>query len=138
MLISAVLQSESVTCFICVCVCVCVCVCMYNVIHWKRPWCWVRLKARGEGIDRGWDGCMASPSQWTWVWASSGSWWWTGRPGMLQSRSLKELDMTERLNWTDIYYHLVQYQKQCNSILEIIHRSPKYLLLVFWVSLRYH
>ena len=51
MLISAVLQSESVTCFMCMCVCVCVCVC--NVIHWKRPSCWVRLKAGGEGIDRG-------------------------------------------------------------------------------------
>ena len=38
----------------------------------KRPWCWERLKARGEGDDRGWDGWMASPIQWTWVWANSG------------------------------------------------------------------
>ena len=51
--------------------------------HWKRPWCWARLKA-GEG-DRRRDGWMASPTQWTWVWASSRSWWWTGKPGMLQS-----------------------------------------------------
>ena len=52
---------------------------------WKRPWCWERLKVGGEGDDRGWDGWMASPTQWTWVWVNSGSWWWTGRPGLLQS-----------------------------------------------------
>jgi len=51
----------------------------------KRPWCWERLKAGGEGDDRGWDGWMASPTQWTWVWVNSRSWWWTGRPGVLQS-----------------------------------------------------
>ena len=59
--------------------------------HLKRPWCWERLKVGGEGDNRGWDGRMASPTQWTWVWVDSGSWWWTGRPGVL---------MTERLNWT--------------------------------------
>ena len=53
--------------------------------HWKRPWCWERLKAGGEGENRGWDGWMASPTWWTWVWVSSGSWWRTGKPGMLQS-----------------------------------------------------
>ena len=42
--------------------------------HWKRPWCWERLKAGGEGDDRGWDGWMASPTQWTWVWANSERW----------------------------------------------------------------
>ena len=56
-----------------------------ELTHWKRPWCWERLKAGGEGVDRGWDGWMASPTRWTWVWASSGSWWWTGRPGVLRS-----------------------------------------------------
>ena len=52
--------------------------------YWKRPWCWERLRV-GEGDDRGWDVWMASPTQWTWVWASSGRWWRTGKPGMLQS-----------------------------------------------------
>ena len=47
--------------------------------------CWERLKAGGEGDDRGWDDWMASPTQWTWVWASSRSWWWIGKPGVLQS-----------------------------------------------------
>ena len=58
---------------------------MWRTDSWKRPWCWDRLKARGEGDDRGWDGWMASPTWWTWVWVNSGSWWWTGRPGVLQS-----------------------------------------------------
>ena len=50
----------------------------------KRPWCWERLRAGGEGDHRGWDGWMASLTQWAWVWVDSGSWWWTGRPGVLQ------------------------------------------------------
>ena len=54
-----------------------------ELTHWKRPWCWEGLGAGGEGDDRGWDGWMASPTQWTWVSVNSGSWWWTGRPGML-------------------------------------------------------
>ena len=54
-----------------------------ELTHWKRLWCWERLRAR-EGDDRGRDGWMASPTQWTWVWVNSRSWWWTGRPGMLQ------------------------------------------------------
>ena len=57
---------------------------MGQMTHWKRPWCWERLKAGGEGDDRGWDGWKASPTQRTWVWVSSGSWWWTGKPGVLR------------------------------------------------------
>ena len=56
-----------------------------ELTHWKRPWCWESLKAGGEGDDRGWDGWMASPTQWTWVWANSGRSWRTGKPAMLQS-----------------------------------------------------
>ena len=51
--------------------------------HWKRPWCWERSWAGGEVEEGGWDGWIASPTQWTWVWTGSESWWWTGRPGML-------------------------------------------------------
>ena len=72
-----------------------------ELTHLKRPWCWERLGAGGEGDDRGWDGWMASPTWWTWVWVNSSSWWWRGRPGVLQSMRLQELDMTERLNWTE-------------------------------------
>ena len=56
-----------------------------GLTHLKRPWCWKRLKVGGEGDDRRWDGWMASPTRWTWVWASSRIWWWTGKTGVLQS-----------------------------------------------------
>ena len=72
-----------------------------ELTHLKRPWCWERLKVRREGDDRGWDGWMASPSQQTWVWVNSRSWWWTGRPGLLPTGGSKESNTTERLNWTD-------------------------------------
>ena len=51
----------------------------------ERSWCWDRLRAGGEGDDRGWDGWMASLTPWTWVWANSGRQWRTGKPGVLQS-----------------------------------------------------
>ena len=53
-----------------------------RVTHLKRPWCWERLRAGGEGDNRGWDGWMASLTQWIWVSVNSGSWWWTRKPGM--------------------------------------------------------
>ena len=71
-----------------------------ELAHWKRFWCWEGLGA-GEGDDRGWDGWMASPTRWTWVWVNSGSWWWTGRPGVLRSWGDKESDnWATELNWT--------------------------------------
>ena len=54
-----------------------------ELTHWKRSWCWERLKAGGVEDNRGQDGWMASVTQRTRVWASSGGWWWTGKPGML-------------------------------------------------------
>ena len=62
-----------------------------ELTHWKRPWFWERLKAGGEGDNRGWDGWMASSFQWIWVWVNSGSWQWIGRPGMLQSMGSQRL-----------------------------------------------
>ena len=59
--------------------------CGEELIHWKRPWCWERLRAGGEGGDRGWVGWTGSLTQWTWVWASSGRWRRTGKTGRLQS-----------------------------------------------------
>ena len=65
-----------------------------------------KIKARGEGDDRGWDGWMASLTQWTWVWASSGSWWWTGRPLVLQSMGLQRVghNWATELNWMILLY----------------------------------
>ena len=79
---------------------------------WKRPWCWERLKAGGEGDDRGWDGWMAPPTQWTWVWISSGSWGWTGKPGVLQSMGLQRVrhDRVTELNWTIFIYITCQLE----------------------------
>ena len=78
---------------------------MRRVTHWKTPWCWEGLGAGGEGDNRGWDGWMASLTQWTWVWVNSGSWWWTGRPGVLQSMGSQRVrhDWATELNWTDAH-----------------------------------
>ena len=72
-----------------------------ELTHWKRLWCWEGLGAGGEGDDRGWDGWMASLTRWTWVWVSSRSWWWTGRPGVLQSMGSQRVghDWATELNW---------------------------------------
>ena len=74
-----------------------------ELTHLKRPWCWERLKAGQEGDDRGWNGWMTSPTQWTWVWVNSGSWWWIGKPGVLQSMGLQRVghDWAAELNWTE-------------------------------------
>ena len=70
----------------------------------KRPWCWERLKAGGEGDNGGWDGWMASLTQWTWVWVNSESWWWTGRPGVLWFMRLQRVghDWVTELKWTEL------------------------------------
>ena len=77
-------------------------ICCEELTHLKRPWCWERLKAGGEGDDRGWDGWMASLIQWTWVWVNSESWWWTGRPGVLQFMRSQRAghNWATELNWT--------------------------------------
>ena len=106
-----------------------------ELTHWKRSWCWERLKAGGEGDDRRWDGWMASPIQWAWVWARSRSWWWTGKPEMLQSMGLQRV----RYNWgtelncelmgkswsaecgqcvllTELFFHLQIFFSDCRSV----------------------
>ena len=86
----------------------------------KRPWCCEILKAGGEGDDRGWDGWMASPTQWTWIWVNSGSWWWTGRPGMLQSMGSQRIGhnwVTElnRSEWMDFPGGSDGKESACNA-----------------------
>ena len=73
-----------------------------ELTHWKRPWCWERLKS-GEGDDRGWDGWMASPTHWIWVGVNYGSGWWTGRPGVLQSMGSRRVrhDWAAVLSWSE-------------------------------------
>ena len=63
-----------------------------------------RLKAGGEGDDRGWDGWVASPTWWAWVWVNSGSWWWTGRPGVLRFMGSQRVGhaWVTKLDWTGL------------------------------------
>ena len=80
-----------------------------ELTHLKRSWCWERLREGGEGDNRGWDGWMASLTQWTWVWVDSCSWLWTGRPGVLGfmgSQGVRH-DWSTKRNWTKTYtvYH---------------------------------
>ena len=67
----------------------------------ENTWCWERLKVGGEGDNGRWDGWMASLTRYTWIWASSGSWWWTGKPGILQSMGSQRVghDWATELNW---------------------------------------
>ena len=78
-----------------------------ELTHWKRLWCWKGLGAGGEGDNRGWDGWMASLTRWTWVWVNSGSWWWTGRPGVLRFMESQRVrhDWATELNWN--YCHVI-------------------------------
>ena len=75
-----------------------------ELTYWKRPWFWEELGAGGDGDDRGWDGWMASPARCTWVWVNFGSWWWTGRPGILRFMGWQKVghDWVTELNWTEL------------------------------------
>ena len=75
-----------------------------ELTHWKRLWCWEWLGA-GEGDDRGWDGWMASLTRWAWVWVNSGSWWWTGRPGVLRFMGSQRVghNWVTELNWMPLF-----------------------------------
>ena len=89
--------------------------------HWKRCWCWGRLKAGGEEDYKGLDGWMASLTQWMWVWVNSRKWWWTGRPGVLRfmgSQRVRHYWATE-LNWTERIFSRQEAQKR------FINSNPK-------------
>jgi len=73
-----------------------------ELTHWKRPWFWERLRAGGEGDDRGWDGWMASQTQWIWVQGNSQGWWWTRRPGMLQCMGSQRVGHDWVTEWTEL------------------------------------
>ena len=85
-----------------------------ELTHLKRPWCWERLRAGRKGDNRGWDVWMASPTQWTWVWVDSGSWLWTGRPGMLQFMALQS--GTWLSNWTELKWEVTELFQALNTI----------------------
>ena len=84
-----------------------------ELTHWKRPWCWERLKVGGEGDDRGWDGWMAS-----WVCVSSRSWWWTGRPGVLRFMGSQRVghNWATQLNWTESHKNIRFHNYNLNPL----------------------
>ena len=111
-----------------------------ELTYLKRPWCWERLKAGREGDDRGWDGWMASPTRRTWVWVNSGSWWWTGRPGVLRFTGLQRVGhdwVTELSNWHNYPHHSIlptvhECMKKCNSKVDIRFVRTYYLQTSVW------
>ena len=112
--------------------------------HWKRR----GLGVGGEGDDREWDGWMTSPTRWTWVWVNSGSWWWTGRPGVLQFMGSQRVgqDWATELNWSEVIRHVFLWLTSHSMVpSRSIHVVPNdkisfswlnYIPLCMWVSMR--
>ena len=94
---------------------------MQRSTHWKRPWCWERLKAGGERDHKGWDGWMASLTQWTWVWIGSGRWWRTEKSRVLQSMGSQRV----RQDWAteqQLHLQIWDWILSCQHIL-VLHNS---------------
>ena len=88
-----------------------------QLTHLKRLWCWEGLGAGGEGDDRGYDGWMASPTWWTWVWVNSRRWWWTGRPGMLRFMGLQsQTRLSDSIDWSSISRYYGYHPHEWNQI----------------------
>ena len=119
-----------------------------ELTHLKRSWCWERLRAGGEGDDRGWDGWMASLTQWTWVWVDSGSWCWTGRPGMLWFMGSQRVghNWATELNWNICHYLNWVSKVFENYYLPVIFLPCEMLVYIyifhplnsFWASTMFH
>ena len=82
----------------------------------EKTGCWERLRAGGEGDDRGWHGWMASLTQWTWVWVDPRNWWWTGRPGVLRFMGSQRVrhDWATELGWIETGWASLVAQKVKN------------------------
>ena len=100
-----------------------------ELTHWKRLWCWEGLGAGGEGDDRGWDGLMASLTRWMWLWVNSRSWWWTGRPGVLQFMGLQRIEhnWATELNWVSPdFCSIWSAQQYSEAQLQILNWLPMF------------
>ena len=112
----------------------------------KRPWIWESLKAGGEGSGRGWDGWMASPTRCTWIWASSGSWWWTGKLGVLQSMGSQRVGYNSATELTKIVFRSMPAQLLNPVWLfvtpwTVAHHAPlsiEFSRLEYWNGLPFH
>ena len=112
-----------------------------ELTHWKRLWCWEELGAGGEGANRGWDGWIASPTRWTWVWVNSGSWWWTGKPGVLRFMGSQRVghDWVNELNWTDTFpgnfifsLIILEGYRRLVGLLWLLHSDIPVALIPLW------
>ena len=118
---------------------------MRKVDSLEKTRCWEGLGAGGEGDDRGWDGWMASPTQWTWIWVNSGSWWWTGKPGVLRFMGHKESDTTEWLNWAERmtiwstwqshFWKCIFIDRSIDRLFDRIDISIEYLIDIYLLSI---
>ena len=109
--------------------------CWEELTHLKRPWCRERLKAGGEGDNRGWDGWMASPTQWTWVWVNSGCWWWAWRPAVhWVAKSQKQLSDLTELNMHQYTATTAKSLQSCPTLCNPIHRRQPTKLPRPWDS----
>ena len=109
-----------------------------ELTYLKRSWCWERLKVGGKEDERGWDGWISSPTQWTWVWVGPGRWWWTGKPGMLQSMGFQRFrqDWATELNshWIEFLFNWNLPRSQAFAKNAIIFLPPRlYSLHVFYI-----
>ena len=112
---------------------------MQRVDSLEKLWCWEGLGAGGKGDDRGWDGWMASLTLWTWVWVNSGSWWWTGRPGMLQFMGSQRVrhDWTELKHWSCLAYYKWKYTKYHVKEVIIYLYDEKLSEAFYWIKMEF-
>ena len=103
----------------------------FDHLRWRadsfeKTWCRERLKVEGEGDDRGWDGWMASLTQWAWFWVIPGSWWWT--LACCSPWGRKDWDTTEQLNWSDLRL-IIAFLPRSNCLLILWLQSPSAVIL---------
>ena len=111
-----------------------------NWLLWKDPDAGKDWKQEEKGTTEDWDDWVASPTQWMWVWASSGSWWWTRKPGMLQSMGSQESDTIKWLNWADLNFEYIMpllscLKSFCKEMNWWLHRDSCVWVFVFFLLL---
>ena len=108
-----------------------------ELTHLKRPWCWERVKVGGEGDHRGLDHWIASPTQWTWVWVNSRSWWWTGKLACCSPWCCKQLRLSDWTKWRWPYFICVCVSPFMSQLLSMTKKRNLYFIVYLTVFLHY-